>query len=75
MSRRPKRIVVMSDLHVGSTVGLWPGRHPIEGGGIYEANRFQQWLLECWHAAVEEITNMRPKPVHVADHRLQHYRI
>lgn len=58
-----RRIVPLSDLHVGSTVGLWPGRHRIEGGGIYEANKFQQWLLECWHEAVDEIARMRPKPV------------
>ena len=58
-----RRVVVVSDLHVGSTVGLWPGRHAIEGGGIYEANVFQQWLLKCWHATVDEIQSMRPKPI------------
>jgi hypothetical protein len=57
------RTVVVSDLHVGSTVGLWPGRHPVEGGGIYEANVFQQWLLKCWQAAVAEIVAMRPRPI------------
>ena len=64
---RLKRVVTLSDLHVGSTIGLWPGRHPIEGGGIYEANKFQQWLLECWHTAVDEIIHIRPKPVVVVN--------
>jgi hypothetical protein len=46
---------VINDLHTGSTVGLWPGRHAIEGGGIYEANLPQQWLLECWHHMEREV--------------------
>lgn len=58
-----KRVVILSDTHVGSTVGLWPGRHPIEGGGVYEANKAQQWLLECWHHATGEIAGLRPDAV------------
>ena len=51
---------IISDLHVGSTVGLWPGRHRVEGGGSYEANVMQQWLLECWNHAREEIASLKP---------------
>jgi hypothetical protein len=58
-----QRVVVLSDLHVGSTVGLWPGEHPIEGGGLYKANKYQQWLLECWQQMVDELAHMRPRPV------------
>jgi len=57
------RIAVLSDLHVGSTVGLWPGRHEIEGGGVYEANRYQQWLYECWQHAVAEVQRLRPQVI------------
>jgi hypothetical protein len=57
------RIVVISDLHVGSTVGLWPGRHRLEGGGVYESNVYQKWLYECWQMALDEITKIRPKPI------------
>ena len=61
--RRIRRVVVISDLHVGSTVGLWPERHRVEGGGSYEANVYQRWLYECWQKAVEEIQSIRPKPI------------
>jgi len=57
------RIVAFSDLHVGSTVGLWPGRFPVEGGGIYEVNIYQRWLLQCWYYMYLEIKQMDPKPV------------
>lgn len=57
-----KHIVFISDLHVGSVVGLWPGQHPIEGGGTYSANQYQQWLYKCWQDCCAEIRGMRPKP-------------
>lgn len=56
-------VVVFSDLHVGSVVGLWPHRHAIEGGGKYEENVYQQWLLSCWHEAMKEVADLKPKPV------------
>jgi len=52
------RLAWFSDLHVGSTVGLWPGKHRIEGGGTYEANAYQKWLYECWQDAVAEIQSL-----------------
>jgi len=58
-----KRIVVVSDHHVGSVVGLWPEGHRLEGGGLYVPNKFQRWLTECWWATVDEIKGMRPKPI------------
>lgn len=60
---KKKRIAVLSDLHVGSTVGLWPGRHAVEGGGTYVANKYQQWLHRCWRTAVAEIKRVRPAVV------------
>jgi len=64
MTKRAKRaIVVLSDLHGGSTVGLWPGEHAIEGGGVYRANQAQQWLHRCWQDCVAQVRAMRPKPI------------
>ena len=63
MARVRHNYVVLSDLHVGSTVGLWPGRHQIEGGGVYEANEAQQWLGACWADCCERVRKLRPKPV------------
>lgn len=61
--RTIQRIVVLSDGHVGSTVGLWPGSHPIEGGGEYAANKYQLWLHECWQEMLAEVASFRPKPI------------
>lgn len=57
------RVVVFSDLHVGSVVGLWAEGQLLEGGGLYVPNKFQQWLGECWQHTVDEIKRMRPKPI------------
>lgn len=54
------RCVIVSDLHVGSTVGLWPRSHPVADGGIHKANQFQRWLINYWEKAMEEIANLRP---------------
>lgn len=59
---RKTTLVVFSDLHVGSSVGLWPGKHAIEGGGVYEANVYQKWLYDCWKEMVAEVRAMRPAP-------------
>lgn len=56
-----QRILVLSDLHVGSTVGLWPGEHAVEGGGVYEANEYQQWLYQCWQNMLGEVKKLRPQ--------------
>ena len=50
-----RRVAVVDDLHCGSTVGLWPGKHRIEGGGSYEANGPQQWLYKCWKHGSREM--------------------
>jgi hypothetical protein len=50
---------VLSDGHVG----LWPGSHPVEGGGEYSANKYQLWLAECWQAMLDEVASFRPRPI------------
>ena len=54
------KVLIVSDLHVGSIVGLWPERHQIEGGGIYEANASQKWLFSCWKKMLAEAQKLRP---------------
>ena len=60
-------IVVLSDLHAGSTAGLWPEAHKVEGGGEYRCNIYQQWLAECWQAMLDEVGKLRPRPIVVVN--------
>lgn len=43
-----KLAVVLSDIHIGSTVGLWPPEFITQEGNIIGQNEFQKWLWECW---------------------------
>ncbi len=46
----PKHILAaISDLHVGSAVGLSPERFPLDDSGYYSPSREQLWLLARWH--------------------------
>jgi hypothetical protein len=48
MKTTSKIVMTFSDLHVGSTVGLWPANfHSNEGNPIGQ-NIFQKWLWTCW---------------------------
>lgn len=60
--RSIRRVVVLSDLHVGSVYGLWPGTHKIEGGGDYSASVFQAWLWQCWQRMLDEVEGLSPAP-------------
>jgi len=58
-----QHIIVIADMHVGSTVGLWPREGAkIEGGGVYMPNRPQVWLAERWLDMLETVSALRPKP-------------
>ncbi len=41
-------LIVVSDLHVNSTVGLCPPDMELPDGGAYQPNKFQQWLWGNW---------------------------
>lgn len=43
-----KLAVILSDLHFGSTVGLWPDSFISQEGIPIGQNDFQKWLWECW---------------------------
>jgi hypothetical protein len=43
-----KSIIVISDLHVGSTVGLCPPQVSVVDRGTYECNKFQEALYHYW---------------------------
>lgn len=48
MSSEIKVAVVLSDLHFGSTVGLWPSDFVSQEGVPIGQNKFQKWLWKCW---------------------------
>ena len=48
MKTKAKVVMVLSDLHVGSTVGLWPKDFTSNEGNLIGQNKFQEWLWECW---------------------------
>lgn len=62
-----ERTLVFSDTHVGSTVGLWPGAHRVEGGGEYLANKYQLWLRDCWDEMLDEVKAFDEPPIVVMD--------
>ena len=62
---KPRLLVVVSDLHCGSTVGLMPPDSENMSGNTlgFGNNHHQRWLWECWQDAqqrVLEITNGDP---------------
>lgn len=51
MSDGIELLVVIGDLHCGSTLGLCPPAVTVEGGGEYKANSVQKWMWEQWEDA------------------------
>lgn len=48
MKSKSKLVLLLSDLHIGSTVGLWPKGFVCNEGYEIGQNQFQKWLWECW---------------------------
>ena len=44
----PSTVIVVSDLHINSTVALSPRTFNLDDGGTYRASRTQRWLGDCW---------------------------
>lgn len=52
---KSKLLVCLSDLHIGSTVGLWPTGFVANEGMPIGQNKFQSWLWKCWQDCEEWI--------------------
>jgi len=48
MKTKSRIIVLLSDLHIGSTVGLWPKGFTSNEGYPIGQNKMQEWLWKCW---------------------------
>ncbi len=55
-----KRILVLADLHVGSTVSPWPAEQPLVDGGKHKPNPYQRFLNQCFHHMVKEAETLKP---------------
>ena len=55
---KPVGAVVVSDLHVGSTVGLWPPDGELESGNTvgFGKNHHQRWLWDVWQDTIKTAT-------------------
>ena len=63
MKTTNRLILVLSDLHVGSTVGLWPADFVSNEGNPIGQNHFQKWLWKCWvdmNEWVAKVTDGQP---------------
>lgn len=56
MKLKTKKLVILSDLHVGSDVALWPKDFVSEAGVPIGMTDFQKWLHECWTDCLKWIT-------------------
>jgi hypothetical protein len=50
-----KRILVVSDLHVGSVYGIWPKGFTLKEGGEWRLNPAQEALLLAWEEMLKKI--------------------
>lgn len=48
LKSKSRLALIVSDTHVGSTVGLWPESFTAAEGHTITGNPFQQWLWSCW---------------------------
>jgi len=49
------RVVAIADLHVGSTVSLWPEGAALPDGGAWQLSRPQRMLARHWDTMLEEL--------------------
>ncbi len=59
--------VVVSDLHAGSTVGMWPEGMQDEEGGALPPNAIGRWLDEHWWQMLDELLATNERIIAVMD--------
>lgn len=55
-----KKVLVVSDLQVGSKYANWPEEMQIKDGGYWKLNPKQQFLREAWNKFISIIKEIRP---------------
>ena len=61
MKQKPRTtmVVIVSDLHCGSTVAVSPPEVLLDDGGFFRASKAQQWLWQNWLAFWAEVKAQR----------------
>jgi len=60
---RPKRVLVLSDLHAGSALAPWPADCPLAEGGRHSPNKFQTYLNDCWADMLDTARSLKPAAI------------
>jgi hypothetical protein len=55
-----KRILILADIHCGSTVAPWPKNQRLPDGGLAVPNRYQQYLNKCWAQMLKDAEAEKP---------------
>ena len=61
----PAVVVIVSDLHVNSTVGLCPQRVALDDGGTYQQSKAQRWIYRCWLDFWQHVDNLPRSALYV----------
>lgn len=64
LKSKSKLALIVSDTHVGSTVGLWPESFTAAEGHTITGNPFQRWLWDCWSDMTKWATKVIGKDQH-----------
>ena len=57
--RHAYAVAVISDLHIGSTVGLSPLQFVLPDGQTYRASLGQEWIYDCWKNYWKEFDSIK----------------
>lgn len=62
-----KHLIIVSDLHVNSTVALSLPEVKLDDGGIYKASKSQLWLYNCWENFCSVVKKLQGEKIFVVN--------
>lgn len=58
-----EHLIVVSDLHINSTVALAPPGIALDDGGTYHASKEQHWLWRCWNDFIDQCRGLAGRKI------------
>jgi hypothetical protein len=52
-------LLIISDCHINSSVGLCQPALQLDDGGSYSPSKTQRWINDCWAQMIDTVTQMR----------------